>query len=96
VTDGLWGGYHHVEAARDFIHSTLYQSRYAARNLLQLRARIDPHKLLSACTCDWATSRRRERPLTISAPPIFSAADRWLCALARCWIARWAMTGSCC
>ena len=46
VTDGLWGGYHHVEAAREFIRSTLYQSRYAASNLLRLRARIDPHKLL--------------------------------------------------
>ncbi len=46
VTEGLWGGYHHIEAAREFIRSTLYQSRYAARNLLQLRARIDPHKLL--------------------------------------------------
>jgi hypothetical protein len=46
VTDGLWGGYHHVEAAREFIRSTLYQSRYAAHNLLQLRERIDPHKLL--------------------------------------------------
>ncbi len=46
VTEGLWGGYHHVEAARDFIRSTLYQSRYAAHNLLQLRERIDPHKIL--------------------------------------------------
>jgi hypothetical protein len=46
VTDGLWGGYHHVEAAREFIRSTLYQSRYAAHNLLQLRERIDPHKVL--------------------------------------------------
>jgi hypothetical protein len=46
VTEGLWGGYHHIEAAREFIRSTLYQSRYAAHNLLQLRARIDPTKLL--------------------------------------------------
>ena len=46
VTQGLWGGYHHVQAARDFIRCTLYKSRYAAHNLLQLRARIDPHKLL--------------------------------------------------
>jgi hypothetical protein len=46
VTEGLWGGYHHVEAARDFIRCTLYQSRYAAGNLLRLRARLDPHKLL--------------------------------------------------
>jgi hypothetical protein len=46
VTDGLWGGYSHVQAAREFIRSTLYQSRYAARNLLQIRGRIDPAKIL--------------------------------------------------
>ena len=46
VTDGLWGGYAHVQAARDFMRSTLYQSRYAARNLVQLQARIDPNKIL--------------------------------------------------
>jgi hypothetical protein len=46
VTEGLWGGFHHVQAARDFMRSTLYQSRFAARNLLRLRARIDPGKVL--------------------------------------------------
>jgi len=46
VTDGLWGGYSHVQAARDFMHSTLYRSRYAARNLLQLQTRVEPHKIL--------------------------------------------------
>lgn len=46
VTDGLWGGYAHVQAARDFMRSTLYQSRYAARNLLQLQTRLDPRKIL--------------------------------------------------
>ena len=46
VTEGLWGGYSHVQAAREFMRSTLYQSRYAARNLLQLQSRIDPHKIL--------------------------------------------------
>jgi hypothetical protein len=46
VTEGLWGGYGHVQAARDFMRSTLYQSRYAARNLLQLQDRIDPAKIL--------------------------------------------------
>ena len=46
VTEGLWGGFHHVDAARDFIRSTLYQSRYAAHNLLRLRERIDPHRIL--------------------------------------------------
>ena len=48
VTQGMWGGFHHIQAARDFIRATLYRSRYAARNLLQLRTRIDPHKILVA------------------------------------------------
>ena len=48
VTEGLWGGFHHVQAAREFMRSTLYRSRYAARNLLQLRERIDPDKILVA------------------------------------------------
>src|SRR5665213_898671 len=46
VTDGLWGGYHHVQAAREFMRSTLYRSRYAAGNLLHLRHRIDPDRIL--------------------------------------------------
>jgi hypothetical protein len=46
VTGGLWGGYGHVQDAREFMRSTLYQSRYAARNLLQLQQRIDPAKVL--------------------------------------------------
>lgn len=46
VTEGLWGGFYHVQAAREFMRATLYQSRFAARNLLQLRERIDPGKIL--------------------------------------------------
>jgi hypothetical protein len=83
VTHGLWGGYHHVQAARDFIRSTLYQSRYAARNLLQLRARIDPHKLLVGMHVrlgDFTaagTVGDYHRAANISLP------IEWLCALAR-------------
>ncbi|MFI4865546.1 MAG: hypothetical protein ACHQDB_00395 [Steroidobacterales bacterium] len=83
VTDGLWGGYRHVEAAREFIRSTLYQSRYAAHNLLRLRARIDPHKLLVGM----------HLRLGDFAPPVatddykyaanVSLPIEWLCALAR-------------
>lgn len=40
VTRGMWGGYGHLDAARDFVFATLYQSRFAARNLMQLRARL--------------------------------------------------------
>jgi hypothetical protein len=46
VTEGLWGGFYHIQAAREFMRATLYQSRFAARNLLQLRERIDPEKML--------------------------------------------------
>ncbi|HEY6453366.1 MAG TPA: hypothetical protein VIX87_12295 [Steroidobacteraceae bacterium] len=46
VTEGLWGGYGHVAAAREFMRSTLYRSRYAAGNLLRLQQRIDPRKVL--------------------------------------------------
>jgi hypothetical protein len=46
VTEGLWGGFYHVQAAREFMRATLYQSRFAARNLLRLRERIDPAKIL--------------------------------------------------
>jgi hypothetical protein len=83
VTEGLWGGYHHVEAARDFIRCTLYQSRYAAHNLLQLRARIDPHKILVGMHVrlgDFAapgTARDYHRASNISLP------IEWLAALAR-------------
>ena len=48
VTEGMWGGYRHVAAARDFIWSTLYQSRFAAGNLLRIAARLDQDKLIVA------------------------------------------------
>jgi hypothetical protein len=46
VTEGLWGGYAHIQPAREFVRATLYQSRFAPRNLLQLRSRTDPRKIL--------------------------------------------------
>ena len=48
VTDDLWGGYHHIQAAREFVRSTLYRSRFAARNLQVLASRIDPARILVA------------------------------------------------
>lgn len=42
VTDGLWGGYHHLMEAREFARETLRTSRFAARNLDVLRHRLDP------------------------------------------------------
>ena len=44
VTEGMWGGYGHIAAARDFIFSTLYQSRFAARNLIRIAERLHPDK----------------------------------------------------
>jgi hypothetical protein len=46
VTEGLWGGFRHVEAAREFIRSTLYRSRFAPDNLLQLYQRLDRRKII--------------------------------------------------
>jgi hypothetical protein len=45
VTDGLWGGFRHVEAARGFIRATLHQSRYAAANLIRLHQRLEHRKI---------------------------------------------------
>lgn len=45
TTQGMWGGYHHVIEARDFVRATLHQSRFAPRNLQLLRHRLDPEKL---------------------------------------------------
>lgn len=45
LTEGMWGGYRHIAQARDFIYTTLYQSKYAARNLLTIQSRLDPNKI---------------------------------------------------
>ena len=45
TTQGMWGGYRHLVEAREFVRATLYRSRYAARNQLTLRARLDPAKI---------------------------------------------------
>ena len=46
TTSGMWGGLRHVAPARDFMRSTLYLSRFAAGNLLNLQTRISPEKIL--------------------------------------------------
>jgi hypothetical protein len=48
VTEGLWGGFRHVEAAREFIRATLYRSRFAPANLLSLYQRLDRRKIIVA------------------------------------------------
>lgn len=48
VTEGMWGGYRHIAAARQFITATLYQSRFAPANLLRLAQRLDQQKLIVA------------------------------------------------
>jgi hypothetical protein len=45
VTTGMWGGYLHIEAARMQMRAILQTSRYAARNLARLAARLDPARL---------------------------------------------------
>jgi len=46
ITDDLWGGYHHIQMAREFVRSTLFRSRFAARNLHVLAGRLDPSRIL--------------------------------------------------
>ena len=45
TTEGMWGGYYHIRQARDFVFSTLYNSRFAAKNLLEIKQRLSPNKL---------------------------------------------------
>lgn len=42
TTQGMWGGLGHIDAARDFALSTLYRSRFASRNLVAVRQRLQP------------------------------------------------------
>ena len=46
VTEGMWGGYRHIAAARNYVLATLYQSRFAARNLLRIKQRLHPNKIV--------------------------------------------------
>lgn len=46
VTGGMWGGFDHIQSARDFVRARLYQSPATARNLFWLRQKLDPDKLL--------------------------------------------------
>ena len=48
TTDGMWGGFQHVDKAREFVRGTLYRSRLAARNAAALSSRLDPAKLTVA------------------------------------------------
>lgn len=46
VTGGMWGGFGHIQSARDFVRARLYQSPATANNLFWLRQQLDPDKLL--------------------------------------------------
>ena len=46
VTEGMWGGYRHIAAARDFVFATLNQSRFAANNLLLINQRLNRRKTI--------------------------------------------------
>lgn len=46
VTGGMWGGFGHIQSARDFVRAKLYQSPATARNLFWLRQKLDPDKIL--------------------------------------------------
>ena len=48
TTEGMWGGYNHLSAAKDFMVSTLYQSRFAPGNLIKISKKLNPKKILVA------------------------------------------------
>jgi hypothetical protein len=48
VTPGMWGGLPPIERALEFVRGVLYNSRFAAANLAELAARLDPAKLTVA------------------------------------------------
>jgi hypothetical protein len=83
VTEGLWGGYYHVEAAREFIRSTLYQSRYAASNLLRLRERIDAGKLLVGMHVRLGDFQPSGDPQSYVASANKALPIDWFCSVAR-------------
>jgi hypothetical protein len=83
VTHGLWGGYHHVEAGREFIRSTLYQSRYAPGNLLRLRARLNRRRLLVGMHVRMGDFRPPASPEQYRNASNISLPIEWLCAVAR-------------
>lgn len=45
TTQGMWGGFAHIEAAREYMAAQLMHTRFAARNLLRLRERLCADKL---------------------------------------------------
>jgi len=42
LTEGMWGGRHHIRLAREFARSTLYLSRFAPAKLMELQKRVIP------------------------------------------------------
>lgn len=46
VTGGMWGGFGHIQSARDFVRARLYESPATVRNLFWLRQNLAPDKLL--------------------------------------------------
>ena len=83
VTEGDFGGYQHIEAAREFIRSTLYQSRYAPQNLLRLRQRIDPRKILVGMHVRLGDFSAPRALADYRCAPNMSLPIEWFCNIAR-------------
>ncbi|HEX4378205.1 MAG TPA: hypothetical protein VHZ99_13725 [Steroidobacteraceae bacterium] len=82
VTEGLWGGFRHVEAARAFVRSTLHRSRYAPANLLKVYERLDRRRIVVAMHVRMgdfapAMTAERYREVTNASLPI-----EWFCHVA--------------
>lgn len=78
TTGGLWGGLHHIARAREFVRGTLHGSRYAAANLAQQAARLNPDILTVAMHV-------RLGDFEASAPDLDSYRGRFNCALPLAW-----------
>jgi hypothetical protein len=82
-TSGLWGGYGHIAPAREFIRATLYGSRYAPRNLLRLRERLDARKLLVAMHVRLGDFRPADAQVDYRQAANVSLPIGWFCDIAR-------------
>lgn len=82
TTSGMWGGFRHIAPARDFVRSTLYQSRYAARNLLRLHERLDPNKVLVGMRIRLGDFRAAGNPGDYGKVANMSLPIEWFCNIA--------------
>ena len=90
TTSGMWGGFRHIAPARDFVRATLYQSRYAAGNLLRLQERLDPEKILVGMHVRLGDFRAAGKPGDFGKVANMCLPIEWFCNIAAALKARFA------